>query len=428
MRIKNYINSKLQINFVKQFLTLLTGSVSAELILFAFTPLLTRIYSEEAFGIFFMFSSFAMILRVVASLRFELALVLPKKNEHAINLFVTALFFNLIINIIFLILIYFLNETISQRIFKTDIGIWIYLWPISSFFLANFEIFSAWSNRTETYKTISISKIGKSTSTGIFQTVLNFINSISYGLILGLLFGQIISGFLILKLNFKTIYSNLKFFRIKRAFVLIRKYSSIPIYNTLLSLISVISQQLPLLMLGSLYGTQAAAFFGLSMRIVSSPTGLIADSIGKVFYKKSADMVNLKLNIFDFVKKSFINLNKIAIIIFVPIFIISYFFGDIFGNNWSNSELITRIMLPWLFLSFLHNPVSWIITVLNKQKTLTVANIFLLTGRFLAIWICFKQGFNFTDSIIAYSVVSFIYSSFIIVFILNISKNSNSGY
>jgi O-antigen/teichoic acid export membrane protein len=115
-------------------------------------------------------------------------------------------------------------------------------------------------------------------------------------------------------------------------------------------------------------------------------------------------------------------------VIFVPIFIISFFFGKIFGDNWSNSELITRIMLPWLFLSFLHNPVSWIITVLNKQKTLTVANIFLLAGRFLAIWICFKQGLSFTDSIIAYSVISFLYSSFIIVFILNISKNSNSGY
>lgn len=424
----NYIKSKLQINFVKQFLTLLTGSVSAELILFAFTPLLTRIYSEEAFGIFFMFSSVAMILRVVAGLRFELALVLPKKNEHAINLFITALFFNLIINSIFLILIYFLNETISEKIFKTDIGIWLYILPVSSFFLANFEIFSAWSNRIETYKSISISKIGKSTSTGIFQTAFNFIHSISTGLIAGLITGQIISVLLILKLNFESIYSNLKYFSIQRAFVLIRKYLSIPIFNTLLSLISVISQQLPLLMLGSLYGTQAAAFFGLAMRIVSSPTGLIADAIGKVFYKKSVDMVNLKLNIFDFVKKSFINLYKIAIVIFVPIFIISFFFGKIFGDNWSNSELITRIMLPWLFLSFLHNPVSWIITVLNKQKTLTVANIFLLAGRFLAIWICFKQGLSFTDSIIAYSVISFLYSSFIIVFILNISKNSNSGY
>ncbi len=428
MKLISVIRAKLQIKFVKNFLTLFSGSVLAEAILFGLTPVLTRLYAEDIFGLFFMFSALAGILRVIASLRFEHALVLPKKDSHAVNLLIVAFIVNVIINAFLLLAVVIFIDFFSQISESDNLGIWYYFLPLSSFLLAGFEIISAWSNRTESYKNISYGRVSKSLMTGGGQIAISQSIFKKSGLFVGLLFGQFVSFIVITLFAFRSIAENLPYVRFKRILVLVRKYKDIPIYNTLLSVLSVLSQQLPLLMLGFLFGASSAGLYGLATRVVASPMGLISDAVGKLFYKTATDIANDKKDMRKFVRKSFSYLFKLALPLFALVIGISFFLEDIFGEGWRNAGIYTRMLLPWLFLSFLHNPVSWVITVLNKQKILTVANLVLIIARFLAIYITWMLGGNSVFAVAVFSAVSFLYSSFIIVFILKISERGGKAY
>jgi O-antigen/teichoic acid export membrane protein len=72
--------------FSRNVLTLMTGTTIAQAIPIAISPILTRIYTPEDFGVFALYMSVVSIVSVVATGRYELAIMLPKKDEDAINI------------------------------------------------------------------------------------------------------------------------------------------------------------------------------------------------------------------------------------------------------------------------------------------------------------------------------------------------------
>ena len=81
-------------DFTRNVLTLMTGTTIAQAIPVAISPLLTRIYAPEDFGVYALFISLATIFGSVANARYELAIMLPKKDEDAINIFALGFIIN----------------------------------------------------------------------------------------------------------------------------------------------------------------------------------------------------------------------------------------------------------------------------------------------------------------------------------------------
>jgi len=428
MQLHNYITKKLQDKFVKNFMTLFTGSIAGQAILFAFTPFLTRIYPEELFGLLFIFSSLAAVLRVVASLRFEISVVLPKEDKHAINLLVIAVLLNTLINIFFLLLISVFYDIFLEFSGYEKLGNWLYAVPLSSFLLGMFEIFSYWSNRLEKYKDISFSKISKSSVTGTSQVLLKYTMVGQNGLILGVLAGQLMAFLHIFMLSFKSLAFNLQFLSIKKSRVLLRRYREIPIYNTLIGTLNTLSNQLPILLLAKFYGPEPAAYYGLANRVVMTPMGLLAQSVGQVFYKTSTDIVNKGGKLFKPVIKTYKGLFLTGLVPFLAIFGISFLFDFIFGEGWENAGIYTRILIPWLFIAYLNSPLSWVLIVLNKQKIVSVFDFILLTSRFLAIYLTYLYSYNHFVSISVFSAVGFFYGLFMFIYIIYVSKSDVKPY
>ena len=61
----------------------MTGTTIAQAIPIAISPILTRMYSPESFGVLAIFISVATVISVIANLRYQLAIVQPKKDEDA---------------------------------------------------------------------------------------------------------------------------------------------------------------------------------------------------------------------------------------------------------------------------------------------------------------------------------------------------------
>ena len=76
--------------FSKSLITLLTGTTLAQGITLLISPILSRLFTPHDFGVFGTFLSIVSAIALIASLRYEIAIVLPKKEDVAINLLALA--------------------------------------------------------------------------------------------------------------------------------------------------------------------------------------------------------------------------------------------------------------------------------------------------------------------------------------------------
>ena len=78
--------------FVKNVFTIFTGNVVAQAIPFLMEPVLARIYSPDDFAVVSVYLAVANLFSIVATGRYELAIMLPKEDKKSIkglNLFHT---------------------------------------------------------------------------------------------------------------------------------------------------------------------------------------------------------------------------------------------------------------------------------------------------------------------------------------------------
>ena len=100
----------LKSEFNRNVLTLMTGTTIAQAIPIAITPILTRIYTPEDFGVFALFIAIASIFGTIVNGRYELAIMLTRKDEDAINIFALGFIITFVISLILLILVLVFNN------------------------------------------------------------------------------------------------------------------------------------------------------------------------------------------------------------------------------------------------------------------------------------------------------------------------------
>lgn len=414
--------SFLKKDFVKNVLTLITGSFISQGILFLVIPVLTRLFDKDTFGIYLLFTSSLYILRPLTSLSLELVILIPKRNKDAINLLFTSFLIGFILNFILLVIIYFLKDFILSYFNITTIGSSIYLIPLGLYILNSIEVLNYWNNRKSFFKNIAIGNIEKSIVSSSFQVYTGLSSFKSIGLIPGYLLGIITQYITLIFLSFKSILKYFKHVSFTRMFYLLKKHKDVPIFNSLLSFSDKLSAELPIILIAFFFGVNEVALYGLAIKFLKTPPSFIGQSLSQVFFNKASNTVITKGNLFKLVVKTYKNLLVVGLVIFSIIFVLSFFLADILGEKWGNTGTLVRILLPLIFLAFLNSPISSIITILKKQKNILSLDILKLLLRFGGIYIGYKYYNSMTVAIFLFSFIGIIYNIFLMYYFLSISK------
>lgn len=423
----NFNLKKLSENdFLKNTATLFSGSFIAQLLPLAASPFLTRMFSEELFGVYFIYASSLAVLAVFATLKYELTSVLPEKESDAVNLLALSLSVALLVSFLSALFIYFFYDTILLFLDNDAIGCWLWLIPISVLLTGFFQSFSYWHNRQKSFKAIALAKVFKSGTTATVQLGGGAGGFESLGLIPGLIAGQFISALTLGISFFKKQRGLLNEITLKRMLHLGALYKNFPLFNTLMGLLNTLSNQLPIFLLTRFFGLSSAAYYGLANRIIGAPTGLIGQSVGQVFYQKAADVYNKKRGFYPFVKNIYLKLFWTALPLFAALIGISFFFGFIFGSAWETAGRYALILIPWLFVMFINSPITFIIAILNRQKQMVVYDIFLLISRALSLYagyVFFNSAFY---SLFFFSLTGLIFNGLLMVYLLHIARKAEA--
>lgn len=113
---------------------LVSGTALAQLIPILLQPLLRRFYSPETFGSYSVYLSLIGILYVLSSLRYEMAIALPRKDKMAVHLWALALIFNLSFNVLLFLMVSVLHKPIVDFLnIPSAYSLFIYLVPLGNF-------------------------------------------------------------------------------------------------------------------------------------------------------------------------------------------------------------------------------------------------------------------------------------------------------
>ena len=378
-----------QSTFAKNTLILLIGTSVAQAIPIAISPILTRIYSPEDFGVFTFFFSISSLIGVIATARYEMAIMIPKEKDDAVNILAFSSFIALALGVITFLFSIIFFEPFSQLFFKQTHSLYVYLIPIMITILGLYQAFNYWSSRNKTFIKNSISRVSIALVTAIVSLSFGFYTKGPSGLIIGLIIGQFVGVIILVWGNIKEWKYFMSVINLNKMKELIIKHKDFPLFNSFHAFLDILHNNIIIFFLDHYFLKSIVGYYGFTFRILKGPVGLIGSSTSQVFYQQAAieahERKNLSSRMWDIHKK--------LLIIGIPIFaIIAIFspmvFSFIYGKEWKIAGDVARIISPWLFLNFLTSPVSTITLIANKQRQavfLIIVDILLkVIGMFIA--------------------------------------------
>lgn len=371
MEIRKLLNNRI----LKNVTLLVSGTAIAQIILMLFQLVLRRLYSPEVFGAFSVYMSIVGILVILSTMRYELAVVLPKEDRKASGLVAGGILISLAINILVLIItIIFKTYIIKWLDFPAEYGYWLYFVPLSTFLFSTYQFFNYWLTRNSAFKAISINKVSRRLSEGIVQTIFGAVKSAS-GLFTGDIVGNaanITAGFYQAKRKGFT-FSNLSWRKIKAS---LKRYSSFPKYQTIPAVLNTASMLLPIFLINKFYSSETAGYFDLSRQMLIVPISFITASLSQVLLKELSDRVKNNAKLTPSILKTAMYLS-IGIIPFMVVIMIwgEGLFSFFFSETWRVSGSYSAILAPAFAVQFIVSPLSISFTVLEKLKVLAAWQI-----------------------------------------------------
>lgn len=381
----------------------MSGTFIAQLIPVLISPILTRIYNPEHFGVFSLFLSIVSFLSVMVTGRYELAIMIPAESDKAKDVVNLSLVISLLGTALSVIIILIFGDYLLKIFDLTQTPGILWFIPASVFFTGIYQVFNYWENRLSRYKILSFNRVLRSVITSLLSIYLIYFVSPFYGLIVGHFAGLTISTFF-LGFDYVRNLNRLDFSQVKLRCIAAR-FIDFPKYMLPAHTLNSGSSNLPLMLITLFFGVVFSGYFSLINRVVIGPMSIITSSYADVFRQQASREYAEKGEFRQLYIKTAKMLFAISVIpVVVFILIAPFAFKFIFGDEWAIAGEYGRFMAVMFFFQFIANPLASTIIIREKQKVDLVWQIFLFVFSNLSIIIGYYFS-NFKLAIILFTIV-----------------------
>ncbi len=358
--------------FIKNILTLVSGTAGAQLIALFVTPLLTRIYSPEEFGFFSIFISISLVLGAISCFRYEVTIPLPKLHLSAVNSLLISVFISVVIGVLVLAILKIIPDEVMNNFFndreeyKTSLlylSVFVILYAIT-------QVFTFWKIRYGLYSQVAIIKFLQGGGIASLQVVLGAAFLDASGLVKGYIAGFLISAVLHVYISRKSFLKFSSRIRCKSLNMVFLKYKNFSFLSTSSALINNLGLHAPVFLFGYLFGLEVAGFLMLANRMLGGPINMLGQAIGNVYLGGAPKLLrNNPRELHSLFKDIVRKITLVGIIpVMVMIFISPNVFVIVFGDSWIGSGKYVQFLLPAFFIQLVVSPLSLTLVVLEKQK------------------------------------------------------------
>lgn len=388
---------------IKNTLKLSSSSMILMLIPFIITPILSRLYSPEDYGVWGIFSSVLYIVNSFIFLSYENTIVKSTDDEEIPNLIGLCIISSLSITLL-VALVFTLGKTMGILFFVNFHS--IPLLTVMLLITATYNIFNSIANRTKRYGAMSVSNIINGSTQAAIRVFLGKFPFISFGLIVGNIISQLIATiYFIFPLRgcFKSYStSRIKLTNIK---VLANKYKKFPLYEAPARFIEFAVLNLTIIILSNYFGKDEIGHFSMVIQFILLPISVFGSAMGSVYYRELSE------NLCDPEAVSLITRRVAKITFPISLFPILFltFGGDkllvfILGDKWIQAGSMALIMSVFSVPVILAQSLLPAFKTLDKQEirfNLNLLNFTLAIGALITSAIYFD---NINLVLIIYSI------------------------
>lgn len=370
----------------KSVLALVGGTTLAQALSFLFSPIQTRLFSPEVFGELSVFTSITGIVGVIICLRYELAIILPKKDDEGFALLKLSWMFAAIIAGVSLIVFGFWGKQIYTRFNAPALASYWYYVPITLLLTGIIQAANYWLTRRRQFTVLSCNKVLPVLAANLVSIGLGFAGNRALG---ARLFSALVGNIVNIVVLASVLVPDMRVKREQqfRKVELVGKYRNFLLYDIWSALINNLAWMIVPILMNSYYGSYAAGQYSIGLRVIQLPVSIIGASIGQVFIKTANEKKYTK-NLYHYslevIKKLFLYTVPFGLIL---ILFGRYIFSIVFGSQWELAGMYSQILAPWAIVWFISSPISAIYTILQKQNISLITSSLNLISRIFSLYL-----------------------------------------
>ncbi|WP_118951403.1 lipopolysaccharide biosynthesis protein [Taibaiella helva] len=419
-------------DFVRNVLTLTTGTTVAQAIPVLITPILTRLYTPDDFGLLTLFVSLCSLLTLIATGQYEMSVVLPGADRDARKLVRFALMLTLGVSVLLLLLILTLHGPLVSLLKDGRIGFWLYLLPLAVLFSGAFEILRYYSVRQKAYRGIAAASVIRSGIAGGVQVGAGAAGGQAAGLLWGNLVSLLGGNLGVISVYLKNRQEGETFRLTPGMKRMAWRYRNFPRFTLPSLLLNTASQQLPVYIFATFFSNTIVGFYAMSQRVLNAPMALVGAAIGQVYFQKAAAAKGDQQQIKQLTWALYRHLLLLGVFPIAALL----FWGDklfawFFGSGWIVAGQYAQSLSLWFLFVFISSPLSNLFFVQGKQKQGLLLQIIIFSSRALVMLLCLWLRYDAAVTVMWFGAVGALIFFCFIFYLLSsagISKWQILGY
>lgn len=346
--------------------SVLTGTAIAQVIPILGALVIARLFLPAEFGVFSAWLGLVVLLSVLLTCRFEMALAVeadgqPRRLAIAATL-VTVLLVSVLVVAVLLVGVFLFSAFFEQYPLALTIT-WL---PTALLFAIN-SLWQAWAAAEGEYRKLSYMRVAQAGLITFLQIGAGGWFSSSAALAisqcLGLLLALVVAVYLLpltgLPKSQDLLVGIVDFWRRQRRF---------PVFSLPAGFINTAAIQLPVLIVAGRFGADIAGLLAMTMRVLGAPIGLLGKSVLDVFIRHASRSYREHGECREEYVRTF-RVLVLGSLVFcsVMVFLSEYLFVLAFGSEWAEAGRIAVWLLPMFALRFIASPLSYMVYIAGKQ-------------------------------------------------------------
>lgn len=389
----------------------MTGTTAAQCIPFLILPLLSRLYTPENFGTYALYTAVVTFLAVVATWRYELAVVLPKDEREAANVAILTLGIATLQVLFIACLILIFAHPIERLLGGATNIRWLALVPISVLVVSFYQTALFWMSRKKRFARLAVASVANQVVMGIVRIVIGLISGplVAVGLILGYVAGQIGALTVLGRTAFAEFRESSESATVAGMREAAIAHRSFPIFNTPYSLLGTFARDLIIYTLTAFSQVAAAGSFSFARALVSAPKMLLSASLGQVFFQKASECYGTPE-----LEQLTVSVLRRLVLLGTPVFVFYMCWAPevcvvLFGEKWRTAGVYSAWYAPAALLFLLSGWAERLYQVTNTQHVSLVIELVADVFMFAMLWLLLSAGVDPHWCVAAYSIACIFY-------------------
>lgn len=390
----------------RSVLTLAGGSAFAQFLSMLLSPVLSRLYRPEDYGVVSVLFSLANTVAIVASLRYQLAITLPAEEERARQLAFLAMVLGVVSSAMAGLVLFVWGGFVLRVVGAPGLGTFCWLLPIILLGATFYEAANCYALRLRKYDLIVRTRIQQSVGGSLVSVGLGLLHGGPLGLVLG---GLVNRSAGILKLGRELVRaaegSGFKLPSRSGMATVAREYLGFAMNATGAGLLNAFGTSLPPTLVAAFFGVEVAGSFAFARGVVSLPMGLIGGAVSQVFLAEMSTNVRAgRSGEEELFRRVTRQMAKASVAVVLLGFTAPWAFPVVFGHRWAAAGLYAAVLCFAAAGQIIVSPISSVAVVKRRQGIQLWLDLLRAVAVVLSLWLPKVLGWSAHAAVAGFAV------------------------